>query len=629
MKASYNILQSLISKPLPEPKGLIELLTMHSFETVIERQFVIDEKITIAKILKLEKHPGADRLRLATITTGEEELTVVCGAPNISEGDIVPYAPPGSKVYDAHGEFFTLTVAKIRGIESAGMLNSARELGLSDNHGGILLLPKDTPIGSKLAEYIPSDTILDIDVLPDRQGDAGTHVGIAREIGALMQVAIKQPEQISEIQSLYMQVVGVAEIGEVENSEVVHTIAFNPNAPAKVAGISINYENVKMHLERLGFVVKGKDDAWEVGVPAYRKDVLGQHDLVDEVVRLHGDGLDAIPASDIVKTFNPIPVSEKVYWERQIRNLFVELGFTETYSYSFEDEKVSKLINSDIHPHVELVNPMAPELKNMRYSMLSGLIGAMMQSKDEMHRAKDGVERALFEIGRVYHRGDDGVVAGIIERPVISGIAVGDESTLQEITDKIRALFGIESITVHPAEKPFAHINRLEYAGEFFGMMYVFNKTLLQKMKFRMPVVAFEISFNALMKHAPDVEIPVKTLADLRADNQNPTQFTELPKFPSVFRDISMLVAIDASIDHIEQEINRVGGELVVDVDLFDEFVLPLPEGELEGVGGARKSLAFHIEYRSKERTLTDAEILEVHKNIEHAISKQFEAEIR
>jgi phenylalanyl-tRNA synthetase beta chain len=106
MKASYTILQSLISKPLPELKRLIELLTMHSFETVIDRQFVIDEKITVAKILKLEKHPGADRLRLATITTGEEELTVVCGAPNISEGDIVSYSPPGAKVYDEDGEFF-------------------------------------------------------------------------------------------------------------------------------------------------------------------------------------------------------------------------------------------------------------------------------------------------------------------------------------------------------------------------------------------------------------------------------------------------------------------------------------------------------------------------------------------
>jgi tRNA-binding EMAP/Myf-like protein len=626
MKASYTILQSLISKPLPELKRLIELLTMHSFETVIDRQFVIDEKITVAKILKLEKHPGADRLRLATITTGEEELTVVCGAPNISEGDIVSYSPPGAKVYDEDGEFFTLTVAKIRGVESAGMLNSARELGLSDNHGGILLLPKDTPIGSKLVDYIPSDTILDIDVLPDRQGDAGTHVGIAREIGALMQVATKQPEQISEIQSLYMQVVGVAEIGEVQSSEVVRTIAFDPNAPARVAGISINHENVKMHLERLGFTIEESGANWKVGVPAYRKDVLGQHDLVDEVVRLHGDGLDAIPASDIVKTFNAVPVSEKVYWEQQIRNLFVGLGFTETYSYSFEDEKVAKLINSEIHPHVELINPMAPELKTMRYSMLPGLIGAMIQSKDEMHRAMKASlpagrqERALFEIGRVYHVGDGGAVSGIIERPVISGIAVGDETTLQEITDKIRALFGIESVTVHPAEKPFAHTNRLEYASEFFGMTYLFNKSLLQKMKFRMPVIAFEISFNALMKHAPDVEIPIRTLADLRADNQNPTQFTELPKFPSVFRDISMLVAVDSKIDHIEQEINRVGGELVVDVDLFDEFQ---QEGE------SKKSLAFHIEYRAKERTLTDAEILEVQKNIEHAISKQFGAEIR
>ncbi|HSX25199.1 MAG TPA: phenylalanine--tRNA ligase subunit beta, partial [Candidatus Andersenbacteria bacterium] len=97
-------------------------------------------------------------------------------------------------------------------------------------------------------------------------------------------------------------------------------------------------------------------------------------------------------------------------------------------------------------------------------------------------------------------------------------------------------------------------------------------------------------------------------------------QFTELPKFPSVFRDISFLVEVDTKIDAVEQEINRVGGDMVVDVDLFDEF---------QQEGDDKKSLAFHIEYRSPERTLTDAEISEVHKKIEHALKNEFGAEIR
>ena len=314
--------------------------------------------------------------------------------------------------------------------------------------------------------------------------------------------------------------------------------------------------------------------------------------------------------------------------------MFVEAGFTETYSYSFEDEKFAKLVNAEIHPHVELLNPMAPELKKLRYSMLPGLLSAMVKSRDDMHRSKK--ERALFEVGRVYHVGEGGTVPGVIERPVVAGISVGDESTLQEILDRIRELYEIEALTVIPAREPeskstwipgqarddksFATVNFLKYAGEFFGITYEFTDELLKKMKYRMPVVAFEISLNALLKHAPDVEILTKTLDEIRNEKLVPTQFQELPKYPSVFRDISMLVDPTTSIDAIQSEIVRVGGKVVADVDLFDEFYKE---------GDEKKSLAFHIEYRNPEKTLTDAEVDEVHKKIEHALKKEFDAEIR
>jgi len=636
MKFSYNILQTLVSEQLPDPKNLVELITMHSFETVIEKEFEIDSNIVVAKILKLEKHPGADRLRLATITTGSEQFTVVCGAPNISEGDIVPYAPPGSKVYDETGELFTLTVAKIRGVESAGMLNSARELGLSDNHGGIILLPRETLVGSKLSDHFSNDTILNIDVLPDRQFDASTHVGIAREISALLQMAMQKPESVSDIHGAYIQCAGLAEIGKEEVAKYARTIPFDPSAPEKVAGISINHDNVKMHLERLGFVITIGKEMWEVSIPSYRPDVLGQHNLVDEVIRLHGDGLDSIPPSDIVLTFTPIPVSKKIYWEMQIRKLFVELGFTETYSYSFEDAHYASFLNQNELKHVVLSNPMAPELANLRCSMLSNFIGSMMKNREAMHRRKKDQEQSLFEIGRVYSPGDGGIIRNVIEKQVVAGIyPVGetDDGPLFAILK----LFGIDSqqirSEVDSSQEAFTAVTKMYLGTEEICTFYVFHMSLLNKMKYNLPLRAFEISFNALLKHAPDVEIPAQSLEELRAEMHNPTQFTELPKYPSIFRDISVLVESGTSIDDIEQEINRVGGSLVVDVDLFDEFTAPttnLTQPLLRKERGAtRTSLSFHIEYRSDTKTLTDSEISEVHKKIEHTLKKEFDAQIR
>ncbi len=620
MKISYNWIKELVPDLSLSPAELAELLTMHSFETVIDREYVIDPTITVVKILKVEPHPNADRLRLATVTDGTTETRVVCGAPNIAEGQIVPYAPPGAKVYDEHGEFFTLTEAVIRGEKSPGMLNSIRELGVSDEHGGIVLLPEDTVLGSKLVDTISSDTILDVDVLPDRAKDANTHAGIAREVAALARLGVEESTQSNSFVSFIQSLAGVSDMGSLAESDVLlrrDPIAFDPSKPSRVAGIDIPHDEVRDILQRLRFTIEEDGDTWAVVAPSDRVDVLGDHDIVDEVVRMHG--LDDIPPSNRTIAGQAIAVSETVYWTNLVRKTLVELGFTETYSYSFEDERFAKLVDAQKHPHLELVNPMAPELKNLRYSMLPGLLSVMVKNHDDIHRSKKGQERALFEIGRVYHVGEDGVVPGVIERPVIAGVAVGNEGALQETIDRIRELFGIEGLTIKSGTKPFAAVNFLEYAGEFFGITYVLSDSLLKELKYRVPVVAFEISLNALLKHAPDIDIPVKTVDEIRKEHHAPAQFTELPKYPSVFRDISLLVSSSLTIDAIEAEIWRVGKGMVVDVDLFDEYQ---PEGGKQGV-------AFHIEYRLPEKTLTDKEVDEIHKKIESTLKKEFGAEVR
>jgi phenylalanyl-tRNA synthetase beta chain len=135
----------------------------------------------IAHVIEAAPHPNADRLRACQVDTGHGIVSVVCGAPNARTGMKAVFAPPGAFI---PGTGITLAVGKIRGVESAGMLLSAREMGLGDDHAGIVELPDDAPIGQPYAAYAGmDDPIIDIGVTPNR-GDALSVRGVARDLVA-------------------------------------------------------------------------------------------------------------------------------------------------------------------------------------------------------------------------------------------------------------------------------------------------------------------------------------------------------------------------------------------------------------------------------------------------------------
>jgi len=138
------------------------------------------DMVKVARIDKIEPHPNAEKLRLATIFDGKESATVVCGAPNIEEGQIIPYAPLGTIL---PGDF-EIKPANIRGVESCGMLCSGKELGLSDDHSGILQLDRNIKPGTTFKElYGESDYIIEIENKTiNHRPDLWGHYGIAREL---------------------------------------------------------------------------------------------------------------------------------------------------------------------------------------------------------------------------------------------------------------------------------------------------------------------------------------------------------------------------------------------------------------------------------------------------------------
>jgi phenylalanyl-tRNA synthetase beta chain len=189
-----------------ETEELCRRLTFAGLEVEsVERVTPGFSEVFVARVLKVERHPNADRLNLCDVDAGAVgRFSVVCGAPNVHPGMIAPFARLGARLIGrGHGsgghrsaslaDAPPLQAAVIRGVRSEGMLCSERELGFSDDHAGIVALPDDAPIGVELASYLRSDdTVLDIAITPNR-GDCLSILGLAREAAALFGAKLKQP----------------------------------------------------------------------------------------------------------------------------------------------------------------------------------------------------------------------------------------------------------------------------------------------------------------------------------------------------------------------------------------------------------------------------------------------------
>ena len=193
MKVPINWLKDYVDETLP-PRELASKLTLAGFEA--EEVTPIGEgwdNIIVGQIIDVSPHPNADRLRLATVDLGTEQETVVCGAPNLNNGDMIAFARVGAHLINPYnGEVEELKTAKIRGVASSGMICSEKELGISDSHEGILVLAETAVKGTPLADYM-GDTVLDVDVTPNRP-DCLSVVGIAREAAALTGQTTHIPE---------------------------------------------------------------------------------------------------------------------------------------------------------------------------------------------------------------------------------------------------------------------------------------------------------------------------------------------------------------------------------------------------------------------------------------------------
>ncbi len=199
MKISYNWLKQFIqTDKTPQELSLILTDIGLEVESVDKVQPIVGglEGLLIGKVMTCVQHPNADRLRVTIVDVGGPELLqVVCGAPNVAEGQKVVVATVGTTVYPNEGEPFKINKSKIRGEVSEGMLCAEDEIGLGGSHAGIMVLDEHTPIGIAAKDHfkMEDDYVFEIGLTPNR-ADAAAHLGVARDLAAYFHTAYTMPD---------------------------------------------------------------------------------------------------------------------------------------------------------------------------------------------------------------------------------------------------------------------------------------------------------------------------------------------------------------------------------------------------------------------------------------------------
>ncbi|GIV29173.1 MAG: phenylalanine--tRNA ligase beta subunit [Bacteroidia bacterium] len=201
MKVSYTILKELLPIDLT-PSEIAGILTEIGLEVESMSEYTSHkglDNVVVGEVIEKQKHPNADKLSLTKVHIGNEKiLHIVCGAPNVEVGQKVLVALVGSKLHTFSGETIEIKKSKIRGEVSEGMICAADELGISDDHSGIMVLPPNIPAGMPATDFfkVTKDIVIEVAITANR-GDAASHIGIARDLKAYLKT--HYPEKYADL----------------------------------------------------------------------------------------------------------------------------------------------------------------------------------------------------------------------------------------------------------------------------------------------------------------------------------------------------------------------------------------------------------------------------------------------
>ncbi|MBZ9572602.1 phenylalanine--tRNA ligase subunit beta [Patescibacteria group bacterium] len=386
------------------------------------------------------------------------------------------------------------------------------------------------------------------------------------------------------------------------------------NYVEKLLGLKIPKQKVLKILKSLGFKLS------EVGsqkimveVPTRRLDISIQEDLIEEIGRIYG--FQNIPSVFPQAALISPERNEELFWQKNIKDILKEAGFSEVYNYSFIGEKEKGIFGWRERELVELENPISSFNKYLRPSLIPNLLRNIKENLKYFDEIK------LFELGKIFKRfkiQEKKMLAGVLTR---KGIKDEGFYELKGVVDSLLNKLGISNIWYdeyqptpeesklaiwHPKKSAEIKIN-----GEEIGFLGEVHPKIIENLEIghhptaTPRVFVFDLDFQKLLKLASEEH-----------------EYQPISVYPAAIRDLAILVPQGTKVVEVLNKINAGGGKLVRDVDLFDVY-------RGEGIPEGKENFAFHIIYQAEDRTLSSREIDKIHRKIIKALEENLGWEVR
>ncbi len=378
---------------------------------------------------------------------------------------------------------------------------------------------------------------------------------------------------------------------EVTNNAVLprrQAVFFRRQSIKKMLGIVLADEQVIDIFQRLGMTVQTQTDGWQIIPPGFRFDIAIEADLIEEIARVYG--YNNLPDSSLLMRSELSPATEAVLDIDRVKDLLVDRGYQEAITYSFVDEDIQKAVAPEMEV-IRLKNPISSELAVMRTTLWCGLLkAALYNTNRQQNRVR------LFETGLRFIKKD----GETHQQKMLSGLVLGEAYSEQwgekvrkvdffDIKADIQAIFSLTGCEVHylSAQQPALHPGQtaeiLTPDGNKIGWLGMLHPNLEKFIGFDTQVFLFELDQNLLLNK----RIPV---------------FKSLSKYPSVRRDLALIVKEDVSASEIINFIKGSTEPALQDVVIFDIY-------RGKGVEEGSKSVALSLTMQDDTQTLTDSEI--------------------
>ncbi|MBI5974503.1 phenylalanine--tRNA ligase subunit beta [Staphylococcus canis] len=374
----------------------------------------------------------------------------------------------------------------------------------------------------------------------------------------------------------------------------------------RTIGFELTEDEIINIFNQLGFETTTKDDIITVSVPSRRRDITIQADLIEEVARIYG--YDNIPSTlPVFETVTNGQLTDRQYKTRVVKSALEGAGLSQAITYALVDQNRATAFTTESRSTVQVLMPMSESYSTLRQSLIPHLIDAT-----QYNVARKNQDIALYEIGNVFlGNGENELpdeteyLSGIMTGTFMSNVWQGKKEdvdfyvvkgVVERIADKLALTFDYEASEIdglHPGRTAKVLLNNepIGFIGELHPLVakdYDLSRTYV-----------FELNYEKLMQQSVGY-----------------INYTQIPKFPGVARDIALVVDSEVPARQLIQIIKANGGHLLKDAQVFDVY-------EGSHIESGKKSVAIHLEYLDAENTLTEERVAEVHEAILEALERE------